>query len=47
MYVMTIFDKYGVLEYLNNHFEILHTQSWQWIIEEIDEFIELRKKEEL
>ena len=46
-YVMTIFDKYGVLEYLNNHFEILHTQSWQWIIEEIDEFIELRKKEEL
>ncbi len=41
---MTIFDKYGVLEYLNNHFEILHTQSWQWIIEEIDEFIELRKK---
>lgn len=44
---MTIFDKYDVLEYLNNHFEILHTQSWQWIIEEIDEFIELRKKEEL
>lgn len=43
-YVMTIFDKYGVLEYLNNHFEILHTQSWQWLIEEIDEFIELRKK---
>ena len=28
---------------LNNHFEILHTQSRQWILEDIEEFIEARK----
>ena len=40
---MEIFLKYGVLDYLNEHFEILHTQNRQWILEDIDEFIELRK----
>lgn len=29
----------GVLDYLAEHFETLHTQSRQWIIEEIDEYI--------
>ncbi|MBQ8937527.1 MAG: DUF3791 domain-containing protein [Bacteroidaceae bacterium] len=38
-------DKYGVLEYLEEHFEILHTQSHQWILEDIDEFINIRKEE--
>ena len=37
------FAKYGVLDYLNNHFEILHTQSRQWILEDIDEYIGARK----
>ncbi len=41
--VMETFAKYGVLDYLNNHFEILHTQSRQWILEDIEEFIETRK----
>ena len=27
--VLNTFNKYGVLDYLNNHFEILHTQSRQ------------------
>ena len=40
------FAKYGVLDYLNNHFEILHTQSRQWILEDIDEYICARKGEE-
>lgn len=40
-----IFDKYGVLEYLEKHFEPLHSQSRQWILEDIDEFIGLRKGE--
>lgn len=40
-----IFDKYGVLEYLEQHFEPLHSQSRQWILEDIDEFIGLRKGE--
>lgn len=42
---MALLSKYGVLEYLAEHFEILHTQSSQWIIEDIDEFIGERKKE--
>lgn len=45
--VVSMFSEYGVLNYLNEHFEILHTQNQHWIIEEIDEFIELRKKESL
>lgn len=43
--VLNTFDKYGVLDYLNNHFEILHTQSRQWILEDIDEYINARKGE--
>ena len=41
--VMDLFSEYGVLDYLMEHFEILHTQSRQWIIEDIDEFIKERK----
>ena len=41
--VMDLFSVYGVLDYLMEHFEILHTQSRQWIIEDIDEFIKERK----
>lgn len=41
--VMKTFAEYGVLEYLNTHFEILHTQSRQWIVEDIDDFILTRK----
>ena len=36
--------EYGVLEYLAEHWEILHTQGRQWIIEDIDEFIKARDK---
>ena len=38
---------YGVLEYLKEHFEVLHTQSKQWLLADIDEFIKLRKEAEL
>lgn len=44
---MSIFSQYGVLEYLTEHFEILHTQSAQWILEDIGEFINTRKGNEL
>ncbi|MBQ0075736.1 MAG: DUF3791 domain-containing protein [Bacteroidales bacterium] len=27
----------GVVQYLNDNFEVLHTQSRQWLMEEIDE----------
>jgi hypothetical protein len=36
---ISLLSERGVLDYLVEHFEILHTQSHQWIIEEIDEYI--------
>ena len=36
---------YGVLDYLEEFYEPLHTQSRQWILEDIDNFIKLRKTE--
>ena len=41
---MQVLDTYKVLDYLVEHYEILHTQSCQWILEDIDEFIRLRKE---
>ena len=41
---MQTLDQYGVLEYLEECYEPLHTQSAQWILEDIDEFIEKRKQ---
>lgn len=32
----------GALNYLEDNYEILHTQSPQWILEEIDEFLTKR-----
>ena len=29
--------KSGTAEYLNDNFEVLHTQSSQWLMEEVDE----------
>ena len=42
---VVILEKYGVLDYLAEHYEMLHTQSRQWLMEEINEFIALRKRE--
>ncbi|MBP3497044.1 MAG: DUF3791 domain-containing protein [Alistipes sp.] len=41
---ISLFTEFGVLDYLAEHFEILHTQSRQWIIEDIDEYIKERKE---
>lgn len=38
-------DKYGVLDYLVEHYEILHTQSHQWILTDIEDFINIRKEQ--
>ena len=40
---MRMLNSYGVLDYLVEHFEILHTQSKQWILEDIEKFIRIRK----
>lgn len=36
---MTVLSEHGVLDYLEDNFEVIHTQSPQWILEEIDEFM--------
>ncbi len=42
--VLDLFTQYEVTDYLNKCFEPLHTQGRQWLIDEIDEFIEINKK---
>lgn len=34
----------GVTEYLADNFEVLHTQSCQWLMEEIEERLKLQQK---
>ena len=43
--VAKIFNQFGVLNYLEENYEPLHSQSRQWIMEDIEEFINLRKTE--
>lgn len=38
-----LFNQYDVMNYLAENCEVLHTQSHHWIVEDIDEFIALRK----
>ena len=38
--VARIFFESGVASYLSNHFEVLHTQSRQWLMEEIDDILQ-------
>lgn len=38
-------EHYGVLTYLNEHYDVLHTQSAQWLLSDINEFIQIRKSE--
>lgn len=37
------FEKYDVLEFLESSFDILHSQSMTYIIDEISEFIKNKK----
>lgn len=40
--VLRLFDKMEVTRYLTDHCEVLHTQSKDWIVDDIDEFIRIR-----
>ncbi len=40
--VLVLFDKYGVTEFLADGYEILHTQSVQYIEEEIELYLKNR-----
>lgn len=37
--VATLFFERGVAGYLMDNFEVLHTQSRQWLMEEIDNYL--------
>ena len=40
--VVELFVKYGVLDYLNEFFEVLHSTSISYIVDDIDTFIKAR-----
>ena len=40
--VYDLFFKYGVLDYLKNGYEMLHTQGDAWIVNDIDKFLLVR-----
>lgn len=42
---MQTLDRYGVLKYLEEFYDVLHTQGRQWLLADIDEFIDNRRKE--
>ena len=44
MEAMNTLEHYGVLDYLTEHYEVLHTQSHQWILQDIDEYIQIRQR---
>ena len=41
---MSLFTQYGVLDYIEACFDVLHTTGRAYIIEDIDIFINARKK---
>ena len=40
---MQLFKKYGVLDYLGACYDVLHTTGRQYLVEDIDGFIEARR----
>ena len=41
---MSLFKQYGVLDYLGRFYDVLHTTGRAYIIEDIDLFINARKR---
>lgn len=39
--VSALFDRKGINKYLSDHYDVLHTQSMPWILEEIEEKLSL------
>jgi hypothetical protein len=42
--VVELFDKYNIMEHLNDNYEVLHTQNAHWLMEEIDDFIKSKQE---
>ena len=41
--VYELFENNGVFEYLRDGYDMLHTQGEQWLMNDIEEFIEIRR----
>lgn len=41
--VTNLFEKYGIFEYITTYFESLHTMSDNYIVQDIDGYIEKSK----
>jgi hypothetical protein len=44
--VIRLFKQYGVLDYLNEFYDVLHTYGYQYIVNDIDSFIQARKEKD-
>lgn len=42
--VVNLFEQYGITEHFCEFYDVLHTHGHNWLIEEIDEMINDRKK---
>ncbi|MGM9816423.1 MAG: DUF3791 domain-containing protein [Lepagella sp.] len=42
--VISLFDEYGITDHFCEFYDVLHTHGHNWIIEEIDEMINNRKR---
>lgn len=40
--VYELFEKYEVYDYLHDGYDMLHTQGSGWLMNDIDEFLEIR-----
>ena len=37
-----LFKNYGLLEYLQDGYDMLHTQGKEWLINDIDDYLKIR-----
>lgn len=45
--VIELFNQYGVIDYIQNHYEALHTTGRQYIVDDICMYIESRRERTL
>lgn len=41
---LKLFDENGIIDYLANNYDVLHTQSAKWMMEDIDRIINSKKQ---
>ena len=42
-FVLEQFEQYGVVDYLHEFYDVLHTENAKWLIEEIDNYIKAKQ----